>query len=105
MRDATARTSHFAAPKSAKALATAGCEGFRLGLFESDIDDHHTAFSLFAGWGHRRAGTGIPFTLDRELGSTAFFLAAPFLFFFEDLFDNPGIQHGGPPFRGTRGRA
>ena len=39
-----------------------------------------------------------PVALDRELGSTALLLAAPFLFLLEDLFDDPGIQHGGPPF-------
>src|SRR5256885_16858040 len=64
----------------------------------SDVDDHHTALGLFARRCDRRLAFRFTVRGRGHLGSTALFLAASFLFFFEDLFDNPGIQHGGPPF-------
>ena len=67
----------------------------------SDIDDHHAALGFLSRRCDRGAWTGIAFTFHRELGSTPFTLTASFLFFLEDLFDNPGIQHVGPPFMGT----
>ncbi len=68
----------------------------------SDIDDHHAALGFLSRRCDRGAWTGIAFTFHRELGSTPFTLTASFLFFFEDLFNNPGIQHGRTAFRGDR---
>lgn len=39
-------------------------------------------------------------TLDRYLDATSLALATLFLFLFEDLFNNPGIQHVRTAFRG-----
>jgi hypothetical protein len=79
-------------PKSAKAPATRGGRAFG-DVVDSDIDDDDAALALFARWRHGGTGTGIAFPLDGHLGSTPFTLTASFLFFLEDLFDNPGIQH------------
>src|SRR5512141_1471136 len=63
----------------------------------SDVDDHHATLGFFARRSDLRP---IVFTirLDGELDASALFFAAPLFFFLQDLFDNPGIQHGGPPF-------
>src|SRR5258705_5017694 len=66
---------------------------------ELNVDNHHTALGLFAGWSHHRLLAAIAIRGDWKLRATALVLAAPLLFFLQDLFDNPGIQHGGPPFR------
>jgi hypothetical protein len=36
--------------------------------------------------------------LDRELDAPTLALATLLVFFLENFFDNPGIQHSGPPF-------
>src|SRR5690606_603723 len=89
---------------SANALATEGgrAPGGRVGY--SDVDDHHAALALLARWRHLRSGSRVSVPLRYgKLGTTPLAFAAPFLFFLEDLFNNPGIQHGGPPFKGDRG--
>src|SRR5262245_62707746 len=66
-------------------------------MLKLDVDDHHAALALFA-W--RSDGGAIEVravALDGKLATTLAFTAS-FLFFLEDFFDDPGIQHGGPPF-------
>jgi hypothetical protein len=66
---------------------------------ELDIDDHHAALALLAGRSHGRPIPGIAtMTIHRKVDSTPLTFTALFLFLLEDLFDDPGIQHGGPPF-------
>src|SRR6185295_7224251 len=64
-----------------------------------DVDDHHSALALLAGRRHGRPITRIAsVTVDRKIHAAALALAPLLLFFLEDLFDDPGIQHDGPPF-------
>jgi hypothetical protein len=66
----------------------------------SDVDDHDPALAFFARRRHGRAIAKVgTMTLDWKLRPTALTLTASLLFFLEDFFDDPGIQHGGPPFR------
>jgi hypothetical protein len=75
-------------------VATEACS---VVVWWSDVDDHDAALALFPRW---RDGRSVPAiaTLDRKLDPTSLALTALFLFFLEDFFDDPGIQHGGPPF-------
>ena len=64
-----------------------------------DVDDHHAALALFTRRSDSRAVAQVgAVTLDRKLDPTTLALTALLLFFLEDFFDDPGIQHGGPPF-------
>src|SRR6266436_1889808 len=66
----------------------------------SDID-HYNATFVLAVLSRRRHTRLVLLAIgvDRKLDATTLLLAPSFLFLLEDLFDNPGIQHGGPPFR------
>jgi len=72
-----------------------GCRPCR--FVDSDVDDYDAALILFRRL-DRGTGSRVAVAVNRHLGSTPLFLAASFLFLLEDLFDNPGIQNGGPPF-------
>ena len=64
-----------------------------------DVDDHHPALALLAGRRDSRTIPEIrPMSIDRNLEPSTLTFAALLLFFLEDFFDDPGIQHGGPPF-------
>ncbi|HEX4421182.1 MAG TPA: hypothetical protein VH165_24870 [Kofleriaceae bacterium] len=63
-----------------------------------NIDDHHAALGLFARRGNDRMVIAVPLERERKLDPNALALASLFLFLLEDFFNDPGIQHRGPPF-------
>src|SRR5678815_4190880 len=66
----------------------------------SDVDDHHATLGLLARRRDDGALTSVAaMPVYRNFGPTTLALAALLLLLLEDFFDDPGIQHGGPPFR------
>jgi hypothetical protein len=66
----------------------------------SDVDDDDPALALLARWRHGRTIAEVSaMALDGKLRPTTLTFTASLLFFLEDFFDDPGIQHSGPPFR------
>lgn len=98
---ATAGIYHLACPESAKGSFAGSEEAFGNGWMwvMSDIDDHDATLALCRLRRSHARPVIFSIRFHRKLDATAFFIAALFLFLFEDFFDNPGIQHSRTTFR------